>query len=269
MFATALKAGNPDSIVAFNRGIDPVVMPYTRFEDFTTGEQHEFFDMPAQRWIGGEQWHIVSYIGPGWCQPGTRYSKRDLREYVFDVTQRGGVVSMDVLLYRDGSLDRSQLEILKDVRRELNEAKPRKPVPPGNLAFGKWGKLLSLDGSRELPPVGGTNVPRHGVDGRLDTVAQGGESWSWTYHVDLVDTKPIRRVKVTFGKYFPTTLEVKLSVDGKNWKTVVSASELEGQPFEATFAPVTARYIRICSVKPDGPGQKGGQMSVAELEVYE
>ena len=36
-----------------------------------------------------------------------------------------------------------------------------------------------------------------------------------------------------------------------------------------SFEPVTARYIRICSVKPDGPGQKGSQMSVAELEVYE
>lgn len=269
VFAQALKAGNPNSIVAFNRGIDPIVMPYTQFEDFTTGEQHEFFDMPAQRWIDGEQWHIASYIGPGWCQPGTRYSKRDLREYVFDVTQRGGVVSMDVLLYRDGSIDRSQLEILKDVRRELNEGKPRAAVPPGNLAYRKLGKLLTLNGNHELPANGGVHVPRHGVDGRMETVAQAGNAWPWTYHVDLVDTKPIRRVKVTFGKFFPTTIDIKLSADGKNWKTVATATDLEGKPFEATFDPVTARYIRVCSVKPDGPGQKGGQMSVAELEVYE
>jgi len=57
---------------------------------------------------------------------------------------------MDVLLYRNGSIDRSQLEMLKDVRRELNEGKTRAPVPPGNLAYRKQAKLLSLDGSREL-----------------------------------------------------------------------------------------------------------------------
>ena len=48
-----------------------------------------------------------------------------------------------------------------------------------------------------------------------------------------------------------------------------AATDQHGAPFEAAFEPVTARYIRICSVKPDGPGQEGSQMSVAELEVYE
>lgn len=269
LFAEALKAGNPNSIVAFNRGVDPVVMSYTPAEDFTCGEQDRFFDMPSQRWLDGEQWHILSYIGTGWGQAGSKYGKRELREYAFDVNQRGGVVSMDVLLYRDGSLDRSQLEMLKEVRRELNEGKTRAPVPPGNLAYRKQAKLLSLDGLRELQVNGGVCFPRLGVDGRLDSFALAGGEWPWTYHVDLVDTKPIRRVKVTFGTGYPTTIEVQLSADGQDWRTVAAATDQHGTPFEATFAPVTARYIRICSVKPDGPGQTGSQMSVAELEVYE
>ena len=62
---------------------------------------------------------------------------------------------------------------------------------------------------------------------------------------------------------------MKLSADGQDWQTVAAATDQHGTPFEATFKPVTARYIRIGSVKPDGPGQKGSQMSVAELEVYE
>jgi hypothetical protein len=269
LFAEALKAGNPHSIVAFNRGVDPIVMSYTSAEDFTCGEQNRFFDMPSQRWLDGEQWHILSYIGTGWGQAGSQYSKRELREYVFDVNQRGGVVSMDVLLYRDGSMDRSQLEMLKEVRRELNEGKTRAPLPPGNLAYRKQAKLLSLDGLRELQVNGGVCFPRLGVDGRRDTFALAGGEWPWTYHVDLVDTKPIRRVKVTFGGGYPTTIEVKLSADGEDWQTVAAATEQHGTPFEATFEPATARYIRICSVKPDGPGQEGSQMSVAELEVYE
>ena len=68
---------------------------------------------------------------------------------------------------------------------------------------------------------------------------------------------------------YPTTIEVKLSADGENWQLVAAATDQHGTPFEATFEPVVARYIRICSVKPDGPGQEGSQMSVAELEVYE
>jgi hypothetical protein len=267
-FAAALKAGNPNAIVAFNRGVDPLVMSYTPAEDYTCGEQNRFFDMPAGRWLDGEQWHILSYLGSSWGQAGSQYSKRELREYVFDVTQRGGVVSIDVLLFRDGSLDRSQVEILKDVRLELNEAKTRTPIPPGNLAFRKQAKLLSLDGTRELSVNSGICFPRLGVDGDPNTCALAGGEWPWTYHVDLVDTTSIQRVKVTFGSGYPTQLEIKLSTDGKVWQTVAALADLDGSPCTATFTPVAARYVRVCAIKPDGPEQKGTQMAVAELEVY-
>jgi hypothetical protein len=268
LFAQALKAGNPDAIVAFNRGVDPLVMSYTPAEDFTCGEQNRFFDMPSGRWLGGEQWHILSYLGTGWGHPGTQYSKREIREYVFDVAQRGGVVSIDVLLYRDGSLDRSQVELLREVRRELTEGKARPPVPPGNLAYRKQARLLSLDGSHELQVNGGVCFPRLGVDGDLKTCALAGGEWPWTYHVDLVDTRPIRRAKVTFGSGYPTQLEIRLSADGATWQVVAAKEGHDGSPFEATFDPVLARHVRVCSIRPDGPGQPGTQMMVAELEVY-
>lgn len=269
LFAAALKAGNPNAIVAFNRGVDPVVMSYTPAEDFTCGEQNRFFDMPVGRWLDGEQWHILSYLGTGWGHPGSQYTKRELREYVFDVAQRGGVVSVDVLLFRDGSLDRSQVEMLKEIRRELREGKVRPPVPPGNLAFRKPSRLLSLDGSHELQVNGGVHFPRLGVDGDPATWALAGGEWPWTYHVDLIETRPVRRVRVTFGSGYPTQLEVRLSADGASWQTVAAKEGHDGTPFEAVFEPVRARYVRICSIKPDGPGQPGSQMTVAELEVYE
>ena len=172
-FAEALKAGNPHSIVAFNRGVDPIVMSYTPAEDFTCGEQNRFFDMPSQRWLDGEQWHILSYIGTGWGQAGSQYSKRELREYVFDVNQRGGVVSMDVLLYRDGSLDRSQLEMLKEVRRELNEGKTRagpagEPGLPQAGEAAESGRLARASGKRRrlLPPARRGRASGHRCAGR-------------------------------------------------------------------------------------------------------
>ncbi len=187
---------------------------------------------------------------------------------MFEVNRRGGVVSIDALLYRDGSLDRSQVEVLKAVRENLRAGVARPPIPPGNLAFRKQSKLLSLDGSHELTVNGGTQFPRLGVDGRLDTYALAGGEWAWTYEVDLIDTVPVRRVKITFGPAYATEFEIRLSVDGKTWKTIANQINWDGKPFEATFAPTQARYVRVCAIKPDGPGQVGGQMSVAEIEVY-
>jgi hypothetical protein len=268
-FAKALRAGNPNRIVAFNRGVDPKVLSYTPHEDYTCGEQNRFFDMPVSRFLDGEQWHILSYLGTGWGHPGSQYSKRELAEYVFDVNQRGGVVSVDVLLFRDGSLDRSQVELLKAVRQELTTGKIRPPVPPGNLVYRKQAKLLSLDGTHELQVNGGVHFPRLGVDGHLDTVALAGGEWPWTYEVDLVDTADVQRLKVTFGSGYATHFEFRLSADGANWQAVASKTDHDGTPFEATFDRVKARYVRICALKPDGPEQPGAQMSVAELEVYE
>lgn len=268
-FTAALKAGNPRSLVAFNRGVDPKVMSYTPAEDYTCGEQNQFFDLPASRWLDGEQWHLLSFLGEHWGAPGCRYSKRDLAEYVFDAKQRGGVISIDVMLYRDGGLERSQVEVLKAVRAELREGRPRPPIPPGNLAYRKQAKLLSLDGSRELEVNSGTHFAKLGVDGKPGTYAQAGGEWPWTYEVDLIDTQPLRRIKLTFGRSYATQFTFQVSADHEQWQTVASVVAGEGQPYEATFEPVSARYVRVCASKPDGPKQPGGQMSVAELEVYE
>ncbi|MBI2927358.1 MAG: alpha-L-fucosidase [Verrucomicrobia bacterium] len=121
LLGEALKAGNPKRIIALNVGVQDKVRAYSKHEDFTTGEQNEFKDIPEGRWVNGEQWHILSVLGSsrqGWGQPGTKYTKQQLADYVRKVNERGGVVSIDVLIFRDGSLDRSQLEVLKAIARK-------------------------------------------------------------------------------------------------------------------------------------------------------
>lgn len=269
IMASALKAGNPKRIIALNPGVENRVHAYSRHEDFTCGEQNTFFDMPASRVIEGEQWHILSYLGGGWGQAGCAYSKRELGEYVFDVHQRGGVVSIDVLLFRDGSLDRSQVEALKAVRHELETGKTRPAIPPGNHAYRKQAKLLSLDGSRTLSVNGGVQFARLGVDGRPETIALAGGEWAWTYETDLIDTVNVRRIKVTFGKGHATSVELRVSLDGVEWTTVAAKPDHDGAPYDVEFGRIPARYVRVCGLKPNGPEQPGVQMSIAELEVYE
>jgi hypothetical protein len=270
ILANGLRAGSSKRIIALNRGVDPKVLSYTHSEDYTTGEQNKFSDMPVERFVDGEQWHILSFLsGTWWGRPGVGYTKTELSQYVYDVNSRGGVVSIDIALFRDGSTDRSQIEMLKAVRKELTEGKNRVPIPPGNLAYRKQSKFLSLDGSHELVVNGMTHFPRLGVDGKTDTVALAANEWPWTYEVDLVDTKPIQRVKVTFGSGYATKFEIRLSSDGQSWQTVASKDEHDGSIFEATFASTSARYVRVCGIKPDGENQTGSQMSIAELETYE
>ena len=272
IMARGLKAGNPKRIVALNRGVDPQVLAYSPVEDFTCGEQNSFFDMPAERFLKGEQWHLLSFMGTGWGQPGSKYTKRELTEYVADVNRRGGVVSIEVMLFRDGSIDRSQLEVLKAVRdghKDMLAGKTYPPIPPGNFAYHKQAKLLSHDGTRQMPVNSGTQFARLGVDGKPDTFALCGEEYAWTFEVDMVDTVPVKRIKVTFGSGYATQFELRVSEDGQTWKTVATKADGDGKPFEAVIEPTKARYVRVCAMKPDGPDQKGSQMSVAELVVYQ
>lgn len=282
ILARALKAGNPRSIIALNNGVDDRVRPYSIHEDFTCGEQNQFSDKPASRWLDGQQWHILSFLGfsssdnilsAGWGQPGVHYPRQVLAEYIADVNRAGGVVSIDVLLYRDGSLDRSQLETLKGLRQRVTAALGATAVPPGNLAWHKPARLLNLDGAGELPVNGSGgrgHDPRCGVDGRLDTDALASNQWPWTYEVNLIEVRSVRRMKVHFAPSgFATKLRIQVSDDARNWHTVATADNLDGAAYTAEFAPTKAQWIRLSAIEPNGPNQKGGQMAVAELEVYE
>lgn len=276
ILAEALKAGNTNRIIALNPGVQEKVSFYTIYDDYTCGEQNQFYDMPASRWINGVQWHILSFLGCGssqigaaWAMPGVKYTKNDLIEYVAEVNQRGGVVSIDVLLYRDGELDRSQLEVLRALRGGIAGYRFMKPVPPGNIAFKKPARLLSLDSKRELPVNSGVHFPKRGVDGNLSTFALAGNEWPWTYEVDLLKPHNINRIKISFasGRY-ATKLQISVSEDGKQWQTLTTAENLDGKPFEYKFQPVSAEFVRISALKSDRPNQPGTQMAIAELEIY-
>jgi len=146
---------------------------------------------------------------------------------------------------------------------------PRVPVPPGNLACFKPAALLSRDGTIALPASGFAFAP-YGVDGTLSTKAQGANHWAWSYQVDLQALHSVRRVVIHFGETcWATEYKLHLSGDGVEWQEMAHVTECEGGAREHALPPTSARYIRIESIKPDGPGQPGLQMSIAELEVYE
>lgn len=111
-FARALKAGNPDALVAFNPGVKVPVVCHTPVEDYTAGEVNlnqvaEAIRACPGRWIEREgrrvQFQILSFLGQTWCR-GERPQKPDdeIVGYVQDLTAKGGSITWDVPIQKSG-----------------------------------------------------------------------------------------------------------------------------------------------------------------------
>ena len=101
---------------------------YSIHEDFTAGEETEFMKFyPNERFVDGAQWHILSFLGQpsadagvcgkcGWSRVGSKYSGDELRDYVTAVNKKGGVVSVDIAVFDNGTFDKGQIEVLKALK---------------------------------------------------------------------------------------------------------------------------------------------------------
>lgn len=122
-YAEAMKSGNPDALLAFNGGVLAKVGKRSIYDDYTCGEMNEFVDLPSQQSIDGAQWHILAPLGVSpdgqgaWCKPGCQHTAEYMRQYVHNVNDQGGVVTIDIALYRDGSLDPNQVQLLQHLVR--------------------------------------------------------------------------------------------------------------------------------------------------------
>ncbi|HOZ47999.1 MAG TPA: alpha-L-fucosidase [Candidatus Hydrogenedentes bacterium] len=96
-FAAAARAGNPDSIVAFNPGVRNPIIRLTPAEDYTAGEINEPQEVTcAGRWVDGAQFQMLSYLGPRWCAEPPRFSNQQVIDITRGIVEKGGVVTWDV-----------------------------------------------------------------------------------------------------------------------------------------------------------------------------
>jgi hypothetical protein len=143
-----------------------------------------------------------------------------------------------------------------------------KPDTTGNLARNKPYKLLNGTGDTEMG-YSGKGYGFHGNDGLMVSTVAAGGSWAWIYEVDLQKVYEIDHIKVAFSNMgYPTEYRVLISEDGKEWQEVAAVEKAMGEAYDGKFSSRPARYVRVRSLKPDGPNQVGAQMNIAELEVY-
>lgn len=84
-------------------------------------------DIPEKRFIDGAQAHILEPMGiPSqenpldcWCRTGCRRDIDYMIDYVRKVNQAGGVVTIDIKIWNDGSFDPEQLAFLRKMGKAL------------------------------------------------------------------------------------------------------------------------------------------------------
>ncbi|HKL22327.1 MAG TPA: hypothetical protein VJ904_11000, partial [Tichowtungia sp.] len=101
-----MRAGNPDSIVAFNPGRFPRVMSVTPYEDYTAGEINEpeqiLWKYNADGMIDGTQIQILSYLGSTWGQGGPRFTNEEVVKHSLKVREVDGAITWDCPAYPTG-----------------------------------------------------------------------------------------------------------------------------------------------------------------------
>jgi F5/8 type C domain/Alpha-L-fucosidase len=273
-FASAAKAGNPDSIIAFNPGPKYPLTSLSNYEDYTAGEIYDPRGINCEgRWVKNSQLHILSYLGSDWGSGLNRYKDKEVIEITHSINKCGGVITWDVPIQSNGQIPQpfiNQLIALKNglKNKRLNLDSPLM-IPPGNIAYHKKARLLDLTGKKDLPVNGTKHFPGLGVDGDPTTSAFPGDAWSWTYQVDLAKIHRINRVSITFGPTFATEYKVIYSKNGLNWSVLKHEKNARSGKSVYKFAPTKMRYLRIEGIKPDHENQPGIQMSIAEIEAYQ
>ena len=129
-FALALKAGNPDAIVAFNTGVAVPVISASPYEDYTAGELTGDLPVggfgmgdnpafcnagPIKAFVNGARYHVLNFLGPWWCQSPLRFPTDLVTGYTRYLNQHGGVVTWDVPIGTEGEIPEPFLEQLRAV----------------------------------------------------------------------------------------------------------------------------------------------------------
>jgi hypothetical protein len=128
-FARALKAGNPNAIVAFNPGVLIPVAAHTKSDDYAAGEVDRSRLPQAVatcrgRWLQCEgaqvQFHILTFLGQTWCG-GERplWPDDTIIGYTRQVVQKGGAITFDVPIERSGLIHRPFVDQLRTIGRSL------------------------------------------------------------------------------------------------------------------------------------------------------
>ncbi len=254
------------------------------------GDAPKFF-VPKEKYLDGVLLHALIPMdltfNPAVPTEWVPYPEEDVIALAHSFTDVGGAITFNVPFDGyGGKIKEESLQKLIAIGKSYKGANANKKYPldpevlkrsvrpeiknpnPLNIAFGKPSKLLSYDTKQEGEPSAHSAYAYKCNDGQFDTAGAPAYMWNWTYHLDLEEVKDIKIMELTF-KGWSTDFDIYISSDGESWehfKHIGNSENLKEFKFDMNKA---FRYIRVRSNKPDGAGQVGGQMSIAELQLFE
>jgi len=123
-FADAARAGNPESIVAFNPGVVPRIISVTPHEDYTAGEINDPNRVEIRRAVNGKvdgsQVHILSFLGERWGMGSPRFSEEQVVAWSRRIRSQGGVITWDVPIQSDGLISQPFIDQLTAIGKALS-----------------------------------------------------------------------------------------------------------------------------------------------------
>lgn len=120
----ASKAGNADRLLALNSWIYPIVTPW---QDYWAGETYSIPTVPSARIIvdgpgAGLRYHALLALEGGWVHtardtpiPAPVLDTGELLEFI-DASAGKGPVTLNVLIYQDGTISDLSMEVLQQIR---------------------------------------------------------------------------------------------------------------------------------------------------------
>ena len=127
-YADYMRAGNPDSIVAFNfRGVEPWGCDWGRgIADYQAGELNEIDRYPSGRFSGegDTQWFSLCWMDDFWVHekegtPKPKYDNQRVLDYINAVRQNGGVFAYNVSPYQEGTISEETMKQLIFLKENL------------------------------------------------------------------------------------------------------------------------------------------------------
>ena len=108
---------------------------------------------------------------------------------------------------------------------------------------------LALNKRAFASSVNGEHAAARAFDNDVKTRWQAGSNDGEWLAVDLGAPQKIGRVHLNWESANADAYRIEVSQDGENWSPVYSTDKSEGGEEDVTFAPVTARYVRMFGVK--------------------
>jgi alpha-L-fucosidase-like protein len=122
-FAAAARAGNLESIVAFNPGVVYRTLSITPYEDYVAGEvdKPEFISIKRsyEGKVDGKQIHVLSFLGKTWGMGDPRFTSDQIIGFSNQVVQTDGAITWDTPVQRNGLIAASFIALLEALGKGL------------------------------------------------------------------------------------------------------------------------------------------------------